>query len=55
MFDIEESGYVLDDDTYKRKDNLWAKRTDRCNIWCVVFLFIGLVLWAVFAIENLHS
>jgi len=55
MFDIEESGNALNDDSYRRKDNTWAKRTDRCNKWCVVFLFLGLVLWAVFAIENLQS
>ena len=31
----------------------WGRRTNVCNYSCVAFLFLGVVAWIIFALENL--
>jgi uncharacterized membrane protein len=33
--------------------NTWSLITTVCNYLCIAFLFVGLISWSVFAIENL--
>jgi hypothetical protein len=55
MFAIEENGRVLDDANYKHRKNTFARLTNWCNYLSVASLFLGLVMWAIFALENLKG
>jgi hypothetical protein len=53
MFEIEVGGEALSDRGYKRKKNPWSIATNWCNIFCIAFLFVGLLSWSIFAFDNL--
>lgn len=55
MFAIEENGKALDDENYKHRRNTFGWLTTCCNYLCVVLLFIGLLMWITFALENLRG
>ena len=53
LFEIEVGEKVTSIEDYKRGENRWSQATNWCNIGCVVFLFLGLLCWSKFAIDNL--
>jgi hypothetical protein len=52
---IDESAEQLANPNPKPKGDLWGVLTSWCNYLCVGFLFLGVVAWVVFAIENLSK
>ena len=32
--------------------NAWSAATDWCNFLCIAFIFIGLLCWSIFALDN---
>ena len=52
MFEVEKLSV---DGTKEAKKNRWSDWTDWCNYSCVVLLFLGLVFWSIFAVENLKQ
>ena len=50
---IEESTEQLSNQESKAKPDMWGTLTSWCNYLCVALLFVGVVAWVVFAIENL--
>ena len=55
LFRIEEGEYLLRNPNAEPLRNRWAALTEWCNYLCVVFLFLGVVAWVVFALENLAA
>jgi hypothetical protein len=54
MFDIGASADAIGKPTdHKRPENPFSPITARCNSLCIVFLVLGMVSWAAFALENL--
>ncbi len=53
LFEIEVGEKVMGNKDFKRGENRWSQATNWCNIGCVVFLFLGLLCWSKFALENL--
>jgi hypothetical protein len=53
MFEIENSEAALGNSSYEQKKNPWSIATNWCNVTCVVFLFLGLSFWSIFAFDNL--
>jgi hypothetical protein len=53
LFRIKEGEYLLRNSNAEPLRNRWATLTEWCNYLCVVFLFLGVVAWVVFALENL--
>jgi hypothetical protein len=54
LFEIEVGEKTMGNKDFKRERNLWSKATNWCNIGCVVFLFLGLLCWSKFALDNLE-
>jgi hypothetical protein len=54
LFEIEVGQKVMDDSGFKRGKNRWSQATNWCNIGCIVFLFLGLLCWSKFALDNLY-
>ena len=52
-FQIDYITRKLKDQNYEKR-NHWSLITDICNYFCIVFLFLGLVAWSVFAFDNLR-
>ncbi len=52
MFEIESGTNALGKPEWKRPYNRWSALTDSSNYFCIVALFLGLVFWSVFALEN---
>lgn len=50
---IDEGAEQLSNPDAKAKPDLWGTLTSGCNYLCVALLFLGVVAWVVFAIENL--
>ena len=50
---IDESAELLTNPKAAPKGDLWGTLTSWCNYLCVGFLFLGVVAWVVFAVENL--
>lgn len=42
----------LEEPSYEKR-NLWSLLTAGCNYSCVTMLFVGLLLWSIFAFDNL--
>jgi len=55
MFEIKIGAEALWKPAYKAPDNPSSKQTTLCNYLCIGFLFLGLVSWSVFALENLAN
>jgi len=55
MFEIEAGENALVKRDYKRKKNPWSIATNWSNGLCVAFLFMGLLCWSVFALQNLSQ
>ena len=55
MFEVDEGARLLGNPNLERCHNKAADYTDRCNNLCVALLFLGLVSWIVFALENLGT
>jgi len=53
LFRIDEGEHQLRNPGAERLKNGWATWTAWCNYLCVLFLFIGVAAWTVFALENL--
>jgi hypothetical protein len=53
LFEIDEATNALTIPKYQRKRNRWSSVTAWCNFVCVVLLFLGLVCWSVFALDNI--
>lgn len=53
MFEIEHGANALGKPNYKPPKNRSANFTTWCNYLCVALLFLGLVSWSGFALENL--
>lgn len=50
---IDESAAIYANPDEKPKRDIWGTLTSGCNWACVAFLFIGVIAWIVFAVENL--
>ena len=57
MFEIKVGADTLENPDFKRPKNKFSSATNWCNGLCIGFLFLGLLSWLVFALENLamHS
>jgi hypothetical protein len=55
LFRIEEGEHLLRNPNAEPLKNRWATLTELCNYLCVVFLFLGVVAWVVFALKNLAA
>jgi hypothetical protein len=55
LFRIEEGEYLMRNPKAEPLKNRWATLTGCCNYLCVAFLFVGVLAWVVFALENLAS
>jgi hypothetical protein len=55
MFEVEIGGETLFKPDYKRPKNRWSNLTDICNYSCIALLFVGLITWSLFAVENLST
>ena len=53
MFEIDVGARALENPNTKRETNVWAISTTWCNYLCIGFLFVGLLCWSVFAVDNL--
>jgi hypothetical protein len=53
MFEIDVGALALGKQDFKRPKNKWSTATNWSNGLCVAFLFLGLVSWSVFALENI--
>lgn len=53
IFEIECATREILHPKSRRKDNRWSTLTDWCNFSCIVCLFLGLLLWSVFALRNI--
>jgi hypothetical protein len=53
MFQIKVGERALGGQEDKPTGNPWSKATNWCNIACVVLLFLGLLCWSTFALDNL--
>jgi hypothetical protein len=54
MFEIDCATERIADPDCATKKNRWSAITDCCNFTCVALLFLGLILWSVFAFKNLE-
>ena len=55
MSEIDAASAILGKPEAQRPSNRWSTLTDYCNYICVGLLFLGLISWAVFALENLSE
>ena len=55
MFDIATGMEELKDRNYQRPKNHFSPITDWCNYVGIGLLFLGLISWLVFALENLAA
>ena len=55
MSEIDAASATLGKPDVQRPVNRWSALTDWCNYVCVGLLFLGLVFWSIFALENLSE
>jgi hypothetical protein len=55
MTEIDIGTDALVNQNFKQPENKWSFRTTLCNYLCVTFLFVGLLSWLVFALQNLTT
>jgi hypothetical protein len=53
LFEIECGSKRIADPNSETEKNRWSRFTNWCNFACIGCLFIGLLLWSVFALKNL--
>jgi hypothetical protein len=55
MFQIDAGEHLMRHPDAEPLRNRWATVTKWCNYLCVMFLFVGVAAWTVFALENLAA
>lgn len=55
MFEIDSGAKALGNPDFIPTKNHFSTITNLCNYLCVAFLFVGLLVWSVFAFENLTT